>query len=79
MRFSPSEAVASLRRNLRKQEAGRSANIAQWLNLLLLAHAYHKMGQIERAQYFLQRCKAAKVRTPEDQETMKLAEAAKIK
>ena len=48
-------------------------------NLLLLAHAYHKMGQIERAQYFLQRCKAAKVRTPEDQETMKLAEAAKIK
>lgn len=48
-------------------------------NLLLLASAYHKLGQIDRAQHYLAKCKAAKARTPEDHETLRQAEALRIR
>ena len=47
-------------------------------NLLMLAHAYSKLGQKEAAKQWLERCLAASPQTPEDEETLKQAKALKL-
>ena len=47
-------------------------------NLLLLAQAHAKLGNSEQARAFLDKCKAAPPKTPEDEETLKQAMALKL-
>ena len=47
-------------------------------NLLLLAMACSRSGMKDEAKEWLAKCKAAKVATPEDEETLKEANALKL-
>lgn len=47
-------------------------------NLMLIAQALDKLGRKAEAREWLQRCLAAEMKTPEDQETRKVAEKLKI-